>query len=410
MVLGWPDEIGPVGLPVKTLAARFHATCLMGDVKSAYQGPEREDQPEATRLREFLTTHAPQSLAIGGLVIGAVLGAIVFKTNFCAMGSLSDIHAMGDWRRFRAWVLAAATAIAGAQWLAYAGVVDLSKSMYLTPSLNWLGNLVGGALFGFGMVFGGGCATRNLARVGGGDLRSLVTVIVLGIAAYAAMTGLLGPLRAALEQATSVKLSVPTQSLIDLSALVVKARPGAAPIVVTAAVVGILVAFCFADVRFRTSPMHIASGLGVGLCIIAGWALTGLAFDDLADKPVAPVSLTFVRPSGDTLEWLQRSTALGLPGFGVASVFGTILGAFAMAKVSGRFRVTTFSDSGDTLRHLGGAVLMGIGGIMALGCTIGQGITGISTLAAGGFLTFAGLVVGGLVGVRALEALLMRGT
>ena len=169
-----------------------------------------------------------------------------------------------------------------------------------------------------------------------------------------------------------------------------------------------MIAACFMDGKFRTSPVHILSGVGVGLCIVAGWALTGLTFDELSDKPVAPVSLTFVRPTGDTLEWLQRSTALGLPGFGVASVFGTILGAFLMAKTSGQFRITTFSDRGDTLRNLGGAVLMGVGGIMALGCTIGQGITGLSTLAVGAFLTFAGLIAGGILGIRALEALLTR--
>jgi uncharacterized protein len=177
---------------------------------------------------------------------------------------------------------------------------------------------------------------------------------------------------------------------------------------VTALIVGTILAYCFSDANFRTSPLHIASGVGVGLCIVAGWALTGLTFDELADKPMAPVSLTFVRPSGDALEWLQRSTALGWPGFGVTSVFGTILGAFLVAAATGQFRVTTFSDTGDTMRHLGGAVLMGIGGIMALGCTIGQGITGVSTLSAGAFLTFGGLVTGGIVGVRALEALFMR--
>jgi uncharacterized protein len=153
--------------------------------------------------------------------------------------------------------------------------------------------------------------------------------------------------------------------------------------------------------------LHILSGIGVGLCIVAGWALTGLTFDEMADKPAAPVSLTFVRPTGDALEWLQRFTALGAPGFGVSSVFGTILGAFLMAKAMGRFRLATFTDTADTLRTLGGAVLMGIGGIMALGCTIGQGITGISTMALGAFLTFAGLVAGGVLGVKTLERQLM---
>ena len=359
-------------------------------------------------MRDYLTSHASFSLAVGGLLIGIALGAIVFRTNFCAMGSISDMVSFGDYRRFRAWLLSAATAIVGAQWLQHAGVVDLSKSMYLAPSLNWVGNLIGGALFGFGMVFGGGCGTRNLARVGGGDIRSLITLLVLGIAAYITMTGVLGPLRAALEQATAVPLGLPTQSLADLGGRLFNARPGAAAPITTAAVAGIILAICFMEPKFRSSPVHIVSGVGVGLCIVAGWALTGLTFDELSDKPVAPVSLSFVRPAGDTLEWLQRSTALGLPGFGVASVFGTILGAFLVAKASGQFRITTFSGKGDTLRHLGGAVLMGIGGIMALGCTIGQGITGVSTLAAGAFLTFAGLVVGGVYGIRTLEKQLMR--
>jgi uncharacterized protein len=359
-------------------------------------------------LRDFLSSHGPQALALGGFLIGLALGAIVFASNFCAMGSISDMVSMGDYRRFRSWLLAGATAIIGTQWLAHAGVVDLGRSMYLAPSLNWLGNLTGGALFGFGMVLGGGCATRNLARVGGGDVRALITLIVLGIAAYVAMTGILGPLRVWLETATAVPLSSPTQSLPDLAGLLIKGRPGAARLMLTALVVGAIVAYCFADVRFRVAYRHILSGVGVGLCIVAGWALTGLVFDELADKPVAPVSLTFVRPTGDTLEWLQRATALGLPGFGVASVFGTIGGAFLVALATGQFRVTTFADRGDTLRNLGGACLMGIGGIMALGCTIGQGITGLSTLSAGAFLTFAGLVGGGVAGIRALEALLLR--
>ncbi len=359
-------------------------------------------------MRDYLTSHASQSLAVGGFIIGLLLGAIVFRTNFCAMGSISDIVSFGDYRRFRAWLLAGATAIIGAQWLQHAGVVDLSKSMYLAPSLNWAGNLIGGTLFGFGMVFAGGCASRNLARVGGGDIRSLITLLVLGVSAYIAMTGILGPFRLALEQATAIPLGAATQSLSDLGGKLFNARPGAAVPTATAAVVGILLAFCFMDPKFRTSWLHIASGIGVGLCVVAGWALTGLTFDELADKPVAPVSLTFVRPSGDTLEWLQRSTALGLPSFAVASVFGTIVGAFMMAQASGQFRIATFSDKGDTLRNLGGAVLMGIGGIMALGCTIGQGITGLSTLAAGSFLTLAGLIGGGVLGVRALEKLLMR--
>jgi uncharacterized membrane protein YedE/YeeE len=141
----------------------------------------------------------------------------------------------------------------------------------------------------------------------------------------------------------------------------------------------------------------------VGLLVVAGWALTGLAFDELAARPIAPISLTYIRPTGDSIEWLERFTAAPLPGFGTASVFGALLGAFAAAMAAGRFRVMTFSDQGDTLRTLSGAALMGIGGVMALGCTIGQAVTGVSTLAVGSFLSFAAIVAGGLYGLRVLE-------
>jgi uncharacterized protein len=359
-------------------------------------------------LRDLFTQNSAAALGVGGFVIGMLLGAIVTRTNFCAMGSISDMVSFGDRRRFRAWILAAATALAGTQMLAQFGVVDLGKSMYLSSSVNWLGNLLGGSLFGFGMVFAGGCATRNLARVGSGDLKALITLLVLGISAYVTMTGLLGPARAALEQWTALPLPQGThQGLGSIIAAIGKFQPAAATWLTARVVTAALLVYCFIDRQFRSSWLHIASGVGVGLCIVAGWALTGLTFDELSDKPAAPVSLTFVRPTGDALEWLQRFTALGSPGFGVSSVFGTIFGAFLAAKAMGRFRVATFSGANDTLRNLGGAVLMGIGGIMALGCTIGQGITGVSTLAAGSFLTFAGLIAGAVVGVRTLERALM---
>src|SRR5262245_753665 len=167
-------------------------------------------------LRDWITANGPAALALGGLLIGFAFGAIVFRTNFCTMGSISDIVNLGDWRRFRAWLLAAAVAIAGAQLLQWAGVVDLARSMYLAPSLNWAGSLLGGLMFGFGMVFAGGCPSRNLARAGGGDLRALLTLVVLGIFAYMAIGGVIGPVRAALEAATSVELRAPTQSIGDL--------------------------------------------------------------------------------------------------------------------------------------------------------------------------------------------------
>jgi uncharacterized membrane protein YedE/YeeE len=358
-------------------------------------------------MREAMIENGPLWLAIGGLVIGFFFGAIVFRTNFCTMGSISDIVNLGDWRRFRAWVLAAVVALAGAQTLHWLGVVDLTKSMYLGPTFNWVGHVAGGLIFGFGMVFAGGCPSRNLARAGGGDLRALMTLVVVGIFAYMSIGGILGHARAAIEQATSMSLPMATQGLGSLVDRLLALSSGFGRIFASLIIVLAGLAYCFKDSEFRSSPIHVWAGIGIGLCAVAGWALTGLAFDELAERPTAPISLTYVRPSGDALEWLQRYTAAPMPGFGVATVFGVMLGAFVAARSMGRFRVLTFSDPGDTVRNLLGAAMMGIGGVMALGCTIGQGITGISTLAMGSFVTFAAIVAGAVVGLKTLERWLM---
>lgn len=360
-------------------------------------------------LRDLFTAHASLVLVVGGLMIGMAFGAIVTRTNYCAMGSLADIHNFGDYRRFRAWVLAAAVSLAGTQVLVAAGAVDVTRSMYLAPGLNWLGHIAGGVIFGIGMVFAGGCPSRNLARAGGGDLRALLTLVVLGLVAYMTIGGILAPARSWLEELTSIRLPAPTQGLGDLLALILPLRPGPASLLVAAALVAAGVFYALSDRAFRASPVHLLSGIGVGLCVIAGWAVTGLAYDELAQRPSAPVSLTFVRPLGDTLEWLQRATAQPVPGFGVSSVLGALIGAFLTAQAMGRFRFGTFSDPGDALRNLGGATLMGIGGVMALGCTVGQSLTGVSTLAVGSLLTFAAIVAGGRWGLVLLERRILAG-
>lgn len=358
----------------------------------------------------MIASHAAEWLAAGGFLIGMAFGAIVLRTNFCTMGSISDIVSFGDYRRFRAWVLAATTALIGAQALDAFGAVALPRSMYLVPSLNWVGNILGGLMFGYGMVFAGGCASRNLARVGAGDMRSLLTLIVMGIFAYMAMGGILGPLRAWIEQATSINLAplrIGTQGIGNILSVGSGSGNVTANLAVSAAIAAVALAFCFRDAAFRASANHIASGIGIGLCVTAGWALTGLAYDDMAIRPQSPISLTFVRPTADTVEWLERFTAVRIPGFGVTTVLGAICGAFAVAIATGRFRLATFTDIGDTKRSLFGAALMGIGGVLAAGCTIGQAITGVSTLAAGSFLTFAAIVAGGVLGVKRMEAILM---
>ncbi len=357
-------------------------------------------------LRSLISANAGLALAWGGLIVGIVFGAVVQRTNFCTMGSLSDMLNFGDGRRFRSWWLATATAIVGVALLRGPGAVDLSKTMYLSTTLDWAGAVIGGLMFGFGMVFGGGCASRNLVRVGTGDLRSLVVLLVIAISGYMAIGGLVGPIRAAIASATSIdlkSLGMASQSLGAVLARFTGTAPASGDTIMALLVAAAIAVYCFAYAPFRSSPIHIVGGIGVGLCVVAGWMLTGLAFDEMADTPVVPGSLSFVRPTGDALEWIQRYTAIPIPNFGVTTVFGTILGAFLMGSVQGKVKLATFFDVSDTVRNLFGAVLMGIGGVVATGCTVGQAVTGASTLAISSFIVFAGLIVGGIAGMKVLE-------
>ncbi|MEO1544611.1 MAG: YeeE/YedE family protein, partial [Pseudomonadota bacterium] len=214
-------------------------------------------------LRTLFVENAPASLMWAGLAIGVVFGAIVFRTNFCTMGSISDMLSFGDTRRFRAWLLAIAIAMIGTQALNYTGVVDTSGSMYIGSTFTWVGHVLGGLMFGFGMVFSGGCASRNVARVGGGDLRALFTLIVMGLFAYMTIGGIFGVLRQSAQQVMAVDMSSIGQETTDLGAAAGAAFGLEQPTggMVLALVLGLAtIAICFADKRFRTSMPNVLAG------------------------------------------------------------------------------------------------------------------------------------------------------
>ncbi len=338
-----------------------------------------------------------------GFALGVIFGATAQRTNFCTMGAISDAVFMGDWNRFRAWMLAIAVALLGSQILYITGTVDLTTSIYLTPNLGWAGAVIGGLLFGFGMTLTGGCGNKTLVRLGAGNLKSMVVALFLGIFAYMTLRGLTGLARVELEDAINVDLlafGMADQGVPALLGLLgVPESP--ARLIVLVMVAGGLLWFVLKSRDFRTSKADITGGIIIGLLVPVAWYVTGvIGFDDFEPTPL--VSFTFVAPVGESIQYLMTFTGSTI-NFGIAVVIGVIFGSFVAAKLSGEFRVEAFTDAGDMVRHMIGGSIMGIGGVMALGCTVGQGITGMSTLAIGSVLALLSILFGGYFGMRYLE-------
>ena len=350
----------------------------------------------------------------GGFVLAFIFGAVASKSNFCTMGAISDVVNMEHWGRMRMWLLAIAVAIIGANALYFHGLIDLSKSIYLRPSLPWLSLLLGGSLFGVGMTLAGGCANKNLIRLGGGSLRSLVVLVFLAISAYMTLKGLFGQWRASYLDPVAIDLSalgLTTQSLPQMLAKL-SGLPEKTALLASVAVFAIgLLAFVFKDRRFRGNPSQVLGAVVLGLLVVAAWYLTGhvgygenpetLETVYFATSTHTLESFSFVAPAAYNLEllmlWTDKSLHLS---FGGASAIGVVLGSFVYAVSTRQFRWEGFASMEDLRTQLLGAVLMGFGGVTALGCTIGQGIAGVSTLALGSFLALAGIVAGAVATMK----------
>jgi uncharacterized protein len=333
----------------------------------------------------------------GAFALAFIFGAVGNKTNFCTMGAVSDWVNMGDTGRMRMWLLAMAVALLGSSALAAAGLIDLSKSIYPGPNFTWLSYLVGGFLFGVGMTLGSGCGSKTLIRVGAGNLKSLVVYVFLGIAAYMTLRGLFGAFRVGvLERATIV---LPQGQ--GLPSLV-----GVSPWIFAAAIGGAIIAFVYSSRDFRANFDYTLGGVVTGLVVVGGWYVSGV-IGHVAEDPntlqeafVATntgrmESFSFVSPMAFTLEYLMLWTDKSkIVTYGIASALGVIAGSAAYALATRTFRWEGFRDAEDTANHVVGGILMGFGGITALGCTIGQAISGFSTLALGSILTFIAIVAG----------------
>ena len=337
----------------------------------------------------------PVVVLYAGLAIGLAFGIVGLLSGFCSLSGLRNWWIERDSRMIRSFALAMAVAIIATQALAAFGLVDLGKSLYLQSSFSPALIAFGALLFGYGMVLANGCASRAVVLIGKGNLRSLVVVIVIAVTAQMTLKGLIAPARVAFLNGT-----VQTPPAVSLSKFLSDTGIGSGwgQLLAVVIVCAPLLYFALADARLRQSAWLLAAGAVIGLLVGVGWFATGyLGADDFNPAPVA--SVTLIAPAADTLQFAMLSTGLPLS-FGIMLVTGIVGGSFIAALATRRFALEGFTSARHMLRSLTGAGLMGSGGAMAYGCTIGQGLTGLSTLALPSFIAVAGFVGGAWAGLR----------
>lgn len=350
------------------------------------------------------------TLLWGAFIISLCFGAIAQRTHFCTMGAISDVVNMGDWTRMRQWGLAIGVAMLGFAALVATGQLDPAKTLYASNRLIWLSALVGGSLFGFGMVLASGCGSKTLVRIGGGSLKSLVVFIVMGLAAFATLKGITGVLRVATVDRVAIEMAAGTAVPAWIAAAF-GIKAGMAWLGLALLLGGGLVVWALVGRDFVTLD-NLLAGLGIGAVVVAMWWLSGRVGyvaehpETLQEVFVATNSgraeaLSFTAPLAFTLDWLMffsdKSKVLTM---GIVSVAGVIAGSAAAALAGRSFRWEGFGSTEDVANHLVGGTLMGVGGVTAMGCTVGQGLSGISTLSAVSFIAVAAIMAGAVAALK----------
>ena len=334
---------------------------------------------------------------LGGVLCGSLAGGAARFGRLCTMSAIEDALVARDFRAAKAWGLALAVAIAVTQVAYFFGVIDLGRNSYTGPQVHLLGSALGGLVFGLGMTLVGTCSFGLLVRAGSGDLRAAVAALFVGVFAFAVTAGLLAPLRAPL-----LNIGVVTaNSANGLSILTILGElfsPAAARWIVASGMI-VLVVLAVADNRLRQRPRLIAGAILIGLAVAAGWWTTSRAVEDLTLDRVE--SLSFVAPVGRALLQFMIEPFRN-PGFGVSAMLATVFASFAVTAWRGELRWEAFDDAIEMRRHLFGAALMGIGGVLAHGCTIGQGMSAASTLAVSAPIFIIAVLCGAKLGLRHL--------
>ncbi|AXC50001.1 YeeE/YedE family protein [Paracoccus suum] len=327
-------------------------------------------------MPEFLAGFTVPQLAVGlGLVIGLAFGALAERSAFCFRRAL-----VGSDRReaMGVWMTALAVAILGTEAAVMAGLITFDGHRLLAPDLPIAAVILGGLLFGAGMVLSRGCISRLTILGGSGNLRALTTILVVAVIAHATLKGILAPLRTAIGSVT-----VPLGARASLASL-----PGG-PLLWTLvlAALAILIAL-----RSGGRPRLLVLGALIGLLVPAAWIGTGWLLADEFD-PITMEALSFTGPGAEALFWVIAATSIPA-GFGTGLVGGVLLGSLVTSLLAGSFRTVSFSSPRETRRYMAGAALMSFGGVLAGGCTLGAGLSGIPTLSVAAILALVAIAVG----------------
>ncbi len=340
-------------------------------------------------------------MGLCGLISGGLLGAAARYGGFCTFGAIEDGFLARDFRRLRAWALAVSIAILLVGVMQFVGVGRIEESFYLAPRIAWLSIVVGGLLFGYGMAMVGTCGLGSLVRLGGGDLRSLVIMIVMGLFAYMTARGLLGLIRINWLDPVGTSLeSISGQGLAHIAAKMFGVDLRLSWLVTALSLVTAIWIWCFNSRKFRVTKRLLISAFAGGFAIAFGFFATGYLGDD-PFNPQRVVSSTFALPPGEALVYLMTFTGAHLD-FGIGSVAGVVLGAFAVAAGRKQIRFEAFDDHREMRRHLFGAALMGFGGVTAMGCTIGQGMSAMAVMSVSAPLVLASIFLGAWIGLHSL--------
>lgn len=324
-----------------------------------------------------------------------MLGLAARIGRFCTLGAIEDILYQGSDQRMRMWLIAIGVAVIGTHLLMGAGLIPPEDTAYLRRSWAPHASILGGVVFGYGMALAGNCPYGALARLGGGDMRAFVIVVVVGLSSYFALSGPVARLRLwAFPQTPAEGGAMPGLSLRLGEAL------GISPALV-GCVAGVALLFGALGLLGRVEKRStVFWGALVGLAVVSGWASTAW-LAEATFRAVPVISHTFAEPVGEAMLWLMTASGSSLS-FGVGSVAGVLAGAFLGSLLKGHFRWEACEDPRELKRQILGAALMGIGAAVAMGCTIGQGVSAFSLLYYGAPVTFLSIIAGAALGLRQL--------